>query len=447
MSLLKGEKTASKTLKRRRDESTPHDYPGSSTEKDTPSDEECDKSVARNASMISDKIPSNVFTVPEYEARPRKRSRTSQDLVGILNQCPTPLRSVTSSTDSPKYTRAKQHGNGCPMKTTTLDLTILPNDHSPKDRLNDIRSSFEGWLQPQASKTGVHAQGNSGPTFQLTSEMSVVASTPERKPKVKWKESGISANPTIRYGNPRGKGYRCKWHKCNEKLDLLSHLRWHVFQNHQPIDNSYQSSKYTCRWGGCSRLDTPIFPTKELWMDHLDVSHNLARLRTPCKAKKGHEKKSKLDSQMSQESSFRPPIDGTHRTEESGSDQPQLPAGTQADPITLSSQETSTCAVALSQMIYPDDHHQGSSPNNATAHESQESHLSISTTAFESQSSHPLHTKNRAEDLYAGREITTSKINHRKEAYRAAKRIGGLEWADMGLVSSSVGHGVLEEEF
>ena len=442
MSLLKGEKATS--MKRRRDESSPQDFPGSSTEEEMSSDEERGKDATRTTSTTSHKILNNRFVVLEPEARPRKRSRTSQEPVEISIQCPTLRISLPSGTRSPQCPCASQHYNGSPKGTTASNPKILPNERLSTHRIDDIRSSLEGWLGPRSPETEVHAQGNSGPTFQLMSETSVAASAPKREVEVNHKDPRISVGPSPRCGESKRNYYHCRWHMCNESFYQVSQLPWHVFHDHQPIDDSYQSSRETCLWRKCSGPTPPAFSAKELWMVHLEDCHHVDMSEMTRYSGKETEKP-KFDSQESQDLSFRPSTDSSDDDETTGLDRPQGPAGTQADPISVSSQETSGTAIALPETQDPNGNGHESSSNNAAAHESQESHVSVSTSAFESQQSHQ-NKQSTMEDHHSNMENRPSKTQHRKEAYRAAKRTGGLGWAEMELVSSSGGHGEVEKE-
>ena len=441
MSLLKGVTAVSSPLKRRRDQSGLHNYPGSSTEEGVSPDEERNHNAARIASAISGEILSSISVITESKARPRKRSHANHGRVEISNQFPTPRMTVASSIVSSEWSPASEQYNGDSTKITasgpcsTSDLFVI-------NKLNDIRNSFDGWLQSMSSKAKPLGQGDASPTVQLMSEMSAQAFAPEPKIEVEPRDCKRDIEPSFRHNNKRPE-YPCRWSACNEAFGSISQLRRHVTNDHQTIDHCYQPSRYICLWGRCSWSRILAFATKELWMDHLDTSHCLIGLQAPRNGEKNPEKPVS-SSPESQDLSLRSPTDSNQKIEGLGSDRPQGPAGTQADPIALSSQETSSSTVALFDTKDSDDYE--SSPSNATAQESQESHLSLSTSAFESQSSGHLNPKHRPKDLHANTERSTKKLKHRKEAYRAARRTGGLGWAETELVSSSGGHGELEEE-
>ncbi len=452
MGLLKGNEVASlKDMKRRRDESSSQDYPGSSTEEDVDSNWENDQNATLAEPTGSDRIRNNTYAVPVYPKRPRKRSRTSQESIKDPIQCPTPRMSLASNGNSSKCLCAGPKGADGPRKIDNLRNISQPNHLAPKREMSDLRSSFEGWLKTRGSKTKpVLAQGDADPTLQLTDELSTAASTTTRRVGDETRSARFSAKPSLIDRTIRTE-YPCRWQMCSETFDLLPKLRQHVFQNHQHNGQTGLSLGHTCLWGRCSRPSTPAYCTEELWKDHLDKFHGLNRSRRRSKGKYDIDKNPEPISQASRANAYHTSIDWADDTHDPHPDPLQHSAGTQAHPISLSSQATSTSATgsSLFQTNNPRIDGYEVALDHEPAPKSQDSQLSVSTSAFGSQTYHQLYTyaqNHTAEDYHPSIESQPENIWRRKEAYRAAKGMRGLGWGEVDMVSSSGGHGEPEME-
>lgn len=446
MGLLKDDKlTSRKTPKRQRDGSSSQDYSGISTQEDEGPDQEHDQDVTLVEPTKPNRMTNRTYAVPEPQERLRKRSRTSQESVRDPVRYSTPQMTLSSSSTSSECPHSRQK---CAEGSKKIDVSrkyALSNTLSSKRQRNDLRSSFEGWLKTPGSKPKWPTQGDVDPTLQLTSELTTAVFSSRKTINRESRDHSPSAKPLSKDKNT-GKEYHCRWEMCNETFDLLPKLCQHVFQNHEPNGNTGPPSGYTCLWGMCSKPKAPIYHTKELWMNHLEKFHNLNGLRMPRKARCKKDRAPQTDTRVCHDLAFSPTADRADDTQNSYSDRQQDPAGTQARPISLSSQKTSSSATAssLSLQNHSNVDDQEITLDNEPAHESQDSHLSVSTSAFESQ---PLQDQQyTTDDHRSSTEMQLKDIKYRKEAYKAAKGTSGLAWGEVDMVSSSGGHGELEME-
>ncbi len=444
MGLLKGEKVASrKTLKRRTGESSSQNYPGSTTQEEVDSDQERDQDTTVVAPTGSNGTKNSTYAVPEPEERPWKHSRTSQEPVRGLSQYPTPQMTMSSSTTSSKCPISSQKPADGARKIDVSRKSAPSNTLLSKQGRNDFRSSFDGWLKTPGPKPKLATQGEADPTLQLTSELNTAVFTSKRGTKGEFKDLSPSTKPLSREKNTR-KEYRCRWAMCSEIFNLLPKLRQHVIQNHdEPKGNT---GPYICLWGRCSKPKAPIYHTKEIWINHLEECHNLNGLRMLRKGQEKNDRKPGTDTRESHDLASSPPAEVADDTQNPHSNRIKDPAGTQTHPISLSSQETSSSTTASSlsftNHFIADD--QEATLDNEPAHGSQDSHVSVSTSAFESQ---PFQDQQHTtEENRRTTNIFTQKIKHRKEAYKAAKGASALAWGEISLVSSRGGHGELELE-
>lgn len=443
MSLLKGEKVISgKTLKRRTGESSSHNYAGSSTEEDVDSDQEHNQDITLVTPTGSHGTKNSTYAVPEAGERPRKHSRISQEPVRGLSQYPTPQMTMSSRNTS-KCPHSLQKPADGPRNSDILRKSAPFNTHLSKLERSDFRSSFDGWLKTLGSKPKLPTQGEADPTLQLTSELNTAVFTLKREIKKEFNDRSPSTQPLSKDRNTT-KGYRCRWAKCSELFNLLPKLRQHVIQKHDEPKGS--TGLYICLWGTCSKLKAPIYYTEELWIIHLEGRHNLNGLRMLRKGQEKLDRKPETEAREAQDFASSPLAEVADDTENPHLNRIQDPAGTQTHLICLSSQETSSSTTASSLLstthFVTDD--QEATLDNEPAHGSQDSHVSVSTSAFESQ---PFRDQQlTTEENRSTTNIFTQKIKHRKEACKAAKGTGALVWGEVNLVSSRGGHGELELE-
>jgi len=453
MVLLQRGKLASHKPKRRRDESSSQDYLGNLRRECVDSDERLGQEAVRIEPTMFDQNQ-NSRSPNERQERPRKRSRTSQESVRNLTECPTQPIGLRSSNVPSVCPHASQQSTNGPGKTSASRKPILSNDPSPSNTIDDIRNSMKSWLETPGSNTKPLSQGEFGPTFQPMSEISVAASTPTNNIEVRPRTSHFSVEASLR-DNSKEKEYRCRWQTCIETFELLPKLRQHIFQDHLTAGNVGQPSSYVCLWGNCSRPDTPAYPTEESRIDHLNASHHSNRTQIASNKIQKIDRSLAMqssDSQDSKEHAVGPLTDLANNNEDSNSARLQDPTGTQACPISLSSQATSNPALpaSLFQTVYPSIEDADLASSTESGHEFpeyQDSQLSVSTSTFESQPLQPLYTQDEqhtANERYPNPEISAQKVQNRKEAYRAARGRWGLGWANLELLSSGGGHGQLE---
>ena len=165
--------------------------------------------------------------------------------------------------------------------------------------------------------------------------------------------------------------YQCQWLACSRTFGSRSGLRQHVLGQHMVGTRHKGIARFECMWTGCQSLEDNVFSSREAWEEHMDTQHYCHAVTGPVLL----------------------------------ANEPDQPGGTEDQPIELSDGPDS-------------DGDEGSTTNTELTYDDEESQLSISDSAFDSQ--HATHPTRRS----AG-----NRIFHRKEAYKAAIGRGERDWA------------------
>ena len=449
MNLLKGEKGTTDTTKRRKGDSGSQDSLHCPSEKIVELVQVHDRNATTTQFTRSDKIQNSTPTDRNSRERSRKRSRASQKLIKESIQSPTRCVKLPIDTSS-EYNSASWQRPDSSRESSAPRTTDLPDALMPLSTSNDTKSGFEGWLKSPRSGVKPVIGETANPTLQFTSKISTMSSTVTRKVNPNLKAPRLCAEPLSKTPSIR-KEYHCRWQLCNKFFDILPKLRQHVIHDHQDHDITGRPSRYICLWARCSTLKTQDFHTRDSWKDHLDTTHHLQRSQMPWKRLSKEVRTSEMGLPEPRHQEFRPRSHGPNDEEDSQPDRPRSPTDTQVYPISLSSQETSasptTSSSSLSKSLIVDD--QALMSEYHHTYESQDSRLSLSTSAFESQLSHQTSPQDQGTNIgdhLSNAEIHAARTKHRKQAYRAAKGARGEGWRQMELVGSTGGHGELEME-
>lgn len=295
-------------------------------------------------------------------------------------------------------------------------------------RLGAIKGSFEAWLnQPEiynaSFKPAIYDAVPQGSKSTSSDSISQYRSAPEpESPGTALKLLSKTAKDKTQF--------ECGWVKCSDGFEVRSLLRKHVIESHLAKTSVRDYTIYSCLWRGCNSSNNLLFLSQSSWEDHLDREHGLeASIDTACSEPRFTFETTGV-SRAAQHMLF--------KDSSVAKDKAALArCGTQSRPIEIFD------GSALKQ----DSEYEGLDRDGrittleareASIDETQvpESQLSLSDSAFESQTSH-----------HDGPKTSFKHVQHRKEAYRAATRQRGFSWeTDNGLISSSGGHGTEEIE-
>ena len=442
MSLLKGEEIGSHTTKRQIVKLNPQDDICSQPTGNIDSDQKHEQDAILARFVRTNEIHINMQIASDPRQLPRKRSRTTREPIGRANQSPSQL------TTSPKKAPLKGDyvSRHCPniSKKGITSKSVAPSATFFRTPSDNIKSSFEGWLTSPKSQVEPLAPGDDDRSIYIAGEPSVIASTSTTDLADEPQESRFHAEPPLQ-GNDERKDFQCRWQTCNKVFDLLAGLRQHIILDHRSLITTSGSPRYKCLWGRCSMLKAPAFESKSSWKYHLHKAHGLHKMVEKI-----------IEHDRSDSTPFQIP-EARSCTDIRGKDKKLHPdvrpslSGTQAYPLSFSSQETTASAPSSSLVPQtpPRPDGLGSESSTGIAHNSQDSQLSLPTSAFESQEPPQTQTGDQEDDAKYYRlnvEAQSSSMKHRKAAYRAAKGVKGSGWSEVDLVTSKGGHGECELE-
>lgn len=287
-------------------------------------------------------------------------------------------------------------------------------------RLHGVRNNFGGWLdQPERCKAS--------PKFDVydAAQPQNLKLDPSMEPAQPC--SVPESSTTVRRNMIQ---FNCRWLECNDSFGDRPSLREHVLDRHLPKGSIVSSLTYICLWRGCISANSPSFPQKRLFIEHLDRKHGLRAF-----AQADYEgSELALKSERISYASLSIPLvddnkarDAAHQAVRGAKKRPFEVPDDSASSSHFDGEKHDSDRFIASPGVHVSRMYDGA------GHDTQ---ISFCDSAFESQASLHARTKTRPEQ-----------VRHRKDAYRAAKGRSELSWEnDHALISASGGHGIEETE-
>lgn len=309
------------------------------------------------------------------------------------------------------------------QKVDTWMIALPSNIRHYRRRLHGVRNSFEGWLnQPEVCealpKSDVY---DAAQPQRLNSDLpnttsQIKLATEPSKPYYVLEPSTTTRKDMVHFN--------CRWLGCDSSFGDRPSLREHVLDRHLAKSNVVGSLPYICLWRGCNAASSPPFSLARFFIEHLDQKHGLRAVTQTDYAD------SKLTSESERVFSHSvsiPPVDDNEARDATH----QVVRGTKTIPMGVLDHSAS------SSHIDCEGHHSNMIIASPKIHVSRhDTEISLCDSAFESQAS-----------LHAGTKTRPEQVQHRKDAYRAAKGWSKLSWEnDHRLISTSGGHGIEEAE-
>ncbi|KAL9117348.1 MAG: hypothetical protein Q9187_006115 [Circinaria calcarea] len=242
--------------------------------------------------------------------------------------------------------------------------------------------------------------------------------------------------------------YECGWLACAEIFPSFKRLRQHVVDCHMVGVLLEGTTAYGCLWEGCANPKVTYHSSQDFWEEHMDSHHLCARKDNLRRLRERHD--APADNDTSHRSLPTPPkeaiTDDLARTLKMRSSEPgATPAETieLSDTSSTSSEESLPLTIAELKKSF-DEHRSGSmdadlavieDADTNSCSDEEETQLSLPDSAFDSQQST---SKNQAQ--------SASRVRNRKEAYKAAKGLGGREWATYSSFNAGLSDPPYHEE-
>lgn len=242
--------------------------------------------------------------------------------------------------------------------------------------------------------------------------------------------------------------YKCFWLACAEIFPSFKRLRQHVVDCHMVGVSLEGTTAYGCLWEGCANPKISYHSSRDFWEEHMDSHHLCARKDNVGRPKERHDAPGNNDT--SHGSLPTPPkeaiTDDLARTLKRRSNGlGAAPAETVelSDTSSTSSEESLPPNIAELKKSFDEDRSGSMDADLAVIEDAiaggcsdeEETQLSLPDSAFDSQQS-----------TQGNQAKSASSIRNRKEAYKAAKGLGGREWATYSSFNAGLSDPPYHEE-
>lgn len=229
--------------------------------------------------------------------------------------------------------------------------------------------------------------------------------------------------------------YKCSWLACEEIFLSMKRLRQHVIDCHMVGVSLEGATAYGCLWEGCAIPKITYHSNRDSWEEHMDSHHFYTRKDHSQMPRGRHDAPTNNDTLP--KLILRPPkemgtddLAATSKISSSRLGVTQEETIELSDTTSTSSQESFPRTIAKLKKSFDEDR-SGSTDaelvvveddNGGECSEEEETQLSLPDSVFDSQASTKMH-----------RDRSARSIQTRKAAYKAAKGLGGREWATYSL--------------